>query len=143
MDSSGERKRGSCRKEETHMAGFRRRLFEMRRSRRRELHAKVIIEHNEMKFSGELMNVSDKGAYLAVNGLYAINDTIDVTITFDHGATKLSISVPCRVTRIDGSGIGLVSSHIDATKLLQLELILASNIESSPQLVEEFYRTVL
>jgi hypothetical protein len=52
------------------------------------------------------------------------------------------MTVPCKVARIDGRGIGLTSSHIEANMLLRLELIFDINKENAKQLIEELCKTV-
>ena len=115
-----------------------------REHRRQSLYAHALVkkEGSEYVFSGEIVNISNMGAYLAVNGLYSINDLLDLTIYFQHGTNKLSMTFPCKVARIDGKGVGLTSSHIDANMLLRLELIFDLSKENTKQLVEEFFKTI-
>jgi len=126
----------------TTMAVIGKKLAEKRKSRRLGFRINAFLEHNGMKFSGEVRNISDKGVYLATNGPYAVNDSVVLTMCFHHGKTSLSVTVPCTVARIDGSGLGLVSSHIDATRLIQMELIFDLNKTDSRQLIEEFYKSL-
>lgn len=116
--------------------------FERRKFQRLDFHASAYVKRNDVAFSGEITNISNMGAYLATHGGYAINDLVDLTIYFNHGATKLSVAIPCKVARLHRSGVGLVSSHIDAIKLLQLELIFDLNKQHPHQLVEEFYKSI-
>ena len=115
-----------------------------REHKRQNLYAQALVqkEGSEYVFSGEIINISNRGAYLAINGLYSINDLLDLTIYFQHGTNKLSMTVPCKVTRIDGKGIGLTSSHIDANLLQHLELIFDVSKENTKQLIEEFFKTI-
>lgn len=105
-------------------------------------HALVKLEGSESVFSGEISNVSDMGVYLTTNGPFAVDDLLDLTIYFQHGTNKLSVTVPCKVARSDGKGVGLTSSHIDAKILQHLELIFDESRDNAKQLVEEFYKTV-
>ncbi len=132
----------ACQIERIAMAIIRKKLAEKRKSRRLGFRINAFIEHDGMKFSGEIRNISDKGVYLATNGPYAVNDSVELTMCFLHGKTNLSVAVPCKVARIDGLGLGLFSSHIDATKLIQLELIFDLNKTDSRQLIEEFYKSL-
>ena len=115
-----------------------------REHRRQNLYAHALVqkEGSEYVFSGEIINISNMGAYLAINGFYSINDLLDLTIYFQHGTTKLSVTIPCKVARIDGKGIGLTSSHIDANLLQHLELIFDVSKENTKQLIEEFFKTI-
>lgn len=115
---------------------------EKRRNRRVTIHADASILKDALVFSGKIINISDTGAYVATNGLYAIDDTIELVISFSHGTSKLSVTVPCSVARIDGKGIGLVSSHIDAAMVQRLELIFDITKEDTRQLIEEFCKTI-
>src|SRR5690242_19108611 len=91
---------------------------ERRKFQRMDFVASAYTKRHDVVSSGEIRNISNMGACFATNGLYAINEPIDLTIYFLQGASKLSVTVPCRVARIHHSGIGLVSAHIDAIKLL-------------------------
>ena len=71
-----------------------------------------------------------------------VNDSVVLTMCFHHDKTNLSVTVPCTVARIDGSGLGLFSSHIDANRLIQMELIFDLNKADSRQLIEEFYKSL-
>ena len=124
------------------MADIGKRLSERRKSRRLGFRVKAFIEHKGMKFSGEIRNISDKGVYLATNGPYAINDSVILIMCLKHGTTNLSVTIPCTVARIDGFGLGLTSSHIDATKMIRMELIFDLNKTDTRQLVEEFCKSV-
>lgn len=105
-------------------------------------HALVKKEGSEYVFSGEIINISNMGAYLAVNGLYSKDEQLELTIYFQHGTNQLSMTIPCKVARIDGKGVGLTSSHIDANMLLRLELIFDVSKENTKQLIEEFFKTI-
>ena len=114
---------------------------ERRKFQRLEFVASAYTKRYDVVFSGEIRNISNMGACFATSGLYAVNEPIDLTIYFQHGATKLSVTVPCRVARLHRSGVGLVSAHIDAIKLLQLDLIFDLNKQCTHQLVEEVYKS--
>jgi hypothetical protein len=82
------------------------------------------------------------GIYVTTNGPFSIDDLLDLTIYFQHGTKKLSMTVPCRVARNDGKGVGLKSSHIDVKMLQRLELIFDVSKDNTKQLIEEFSQTV-
>jgi len=65
-----------------------------------------------------------------------------LTIYFQHGTNQLSMTIPCKVARIDGKGVGLISSHIDAHMLQRLELIFDVSKEDTKQLIEDFCKTI-
>ncbi len=117
-------------------------LHERRHHRRLTIDADVFIKREELVFTGKVINISDTGAYVATNGPYSIGDPIELVIHFDHDATRLSITIPGKVARIDGRGIGLSSSHIDANMLQRLELIFDVSKENTKQLIEEFFKTI-
>ncbi len=75
---------------------------------------------------------------MATQSSPAVNDQIELTIHFEHEANKLEVTVPCKVARIDGQGIGLVSSHIDPRALSRLKLIFTLHKEDAKTLLEEF-----
>lgn len=117
---------------------------EKRALKRLDLHAQAFVKKDgaDFVFSGELINISDKGAYLQTNGVFSLNDSLDLTIYYQHGAKKLSMTFPCNVARIDGKGVGLTSSHFDATMLLRLELVFDVSKDNTKQLIEEFFKTI-
>ena len=118
---------------------------EQRKHRRLNLfaHALVKKEGTESVCSGEISNISNMGVYLTTDGLFSSDDKLDLTIYFQRGTNKLSMTVPCRVARNDGKGgVGLTSSHINAKMLQHLELIFDESKDNAKQLIEEFYKTV-
>ena len=117
---------------------------ENRQHRRLKLFTRALVRKKgaEFVFSGELADVSNTGAYLTTNCPLAKDDLVDLTIFFQHGTKKLSVTVPCKVARIDGKGVGLTSSHIDANLLLRLEFIFDVRKGNTIQLVEEFFQTI-
>jgi len=131
-------------KKQTKLPLSRKNRLEKREHRRLNLYAHALVrkEGTEFVFSGEIINISDKGAYLTTNGVFSIDDLLDLTIYFQHGTKKLSITIPCNVARSDGKGVGLTSSHIDANMLLNLELIFDVSKENTKQLIEEFFKAI-
>jgi hypothetical protein len=117
---------------------------EKREHRRLNLYAHALVkkEGTDSVCSGEISNISDKGVYVTTNGLFSKDDLLDLTIYFQHGTKKLSMTVPCRVARNDGKGVGLTSSHMDAKMLQHLELIFDESKDNSKQLIEEFTKAV-
>ena len=118
--------------------------FEKREQIRVNLYAHALVKKGETEFSfpGEIINISNSGAYLATNCQASLNDQLDVTIYFQHGTKKLSITVPSIVARIDGTGVGLISSDIDPNMLQRLELIFDLNKEKTKQLIDEFIKYI-
>ena len=118
--------------------------FEKREQIRVNLYAHALVKKGgtEFSFPGEIINISNRGAYLATNGQVSLNDQLDVTIYFQHGTNKLSITVPSIVARIDGTGVGLTSSGIDPDMLQHLELIFDVNKEKTRQLITEFIKCI-
>ena len=117
---------------------------EKRQHRRLNLYARALVKKNGsgFVFSGEITNISNMGAHLTTNCPLSIGDQLDLTIYFQHGTNKLSMIVPCKVARIDGKGVGLTSSHIDATMLQHLELIFDVSKDNSKQLIEELIKAI-
>ncbi len=117
---------------------------EKRQNRRLNLYAHAHVKKNGsgFEFSGEITNISNMGAHLTTNCPLSIDDQLDLTIYFQHGANKLSMIVPCKVVRIDGKGVGLTSPHIDANLLSRLELISDLSKENTKLVIEEFFKTI-
>lgn len=117
---------------------------EKREQIRVNLHAHALVKKGgaEFSFPGEIINISNRGAYLATNGQVSLNDQLDVTIYFQHGTNKLSITVPSIVARIDSTGAGLTSADIDPNMLQQLELVFDVNKEKTRQLITEFIKCI-
>ena len=104
-------------------------------------HALIKKEGTESVFSGEIINISDLGVYMTTSDVFSQDDLVNLTIYFQHGTKELSISIPCKVVRIDGKGVGLSSAHIETNKLQELELIFYVNIDNTKQLMEELTKT--
>jgi hypothetical protein len=106
---------------------------------RLDLYAQALVkrEGTETVFSGEIINISDLGVYMTTNGQFSAGDLVDLTIYFQHDAKKLSITVPCKVVRIDEKGVGLSSAYIETNTLQELELIFYVNMNKTNQLIEE------
>lgn len=117
-------------------------LFERRKGRRQGFSAHALIKHDSMEFPGEIRDVSNKGIYLVTYAPYIRGDQVELTIYFQQDRKKLSITLPSRVARVDGFGVGLVSPNIDVHRMMQLELIFAVHNEDTPRLIEEFCRSI-
>ncbi len=115
---------------------------ERRKFRRLDFHVNASIKHEHWTFSGELLNISNMGAYMATKGRYEVNDLIELTVSFEHEATKLTLTVPCRVARVDSRGVGLLSLRIDANDLLRLRLMFDLYKNNPQQLMEEFCKSL-
>jgi PilZ domain len=115
---------------------------ERRKFRRLDFHVNASIKHEHWTFTGELLNISNMGAYMVTRGRYEVNDLIELTVSFEHDATKLAITVPCKVARVDSRGVGLLSLRIDANDLLQLRLMFDLYKNNPQRLMEEFCKSL-
>jgi hypothetical protein len=117
---------------------------EQRKLKRLNLYAHALVKKEGTTFvsSGEIVNISNMGVYLTTNGLFNIDDLLELTIYFQHSTRKLSMTVPCKVARIDEKGFGLKSSHIDTNMLQYLELMFDLNKENTKQLIEELFKII-
>ena len=124
------------------MARFADTLPERRKFRRLEFNALASIEHNKVKLSGRVKNISTTGLFLETDGQYAINDLINLSIFIVHGTARLSFMLPSTVVRTEADGVGLDSPHLDVHTLLHLEFLLDLNNDNSRRLFEEFYKYI-
>ena len=118
---------------------------EKRKNKRLEITADAVIKrqgHTEISFSGKITNISDTGAYLETNAPIYKGDVLDLTIYFQCGANKLSMSLPCTVSRIDMNGVGVTSPHIDVNMLRRFELIFDTSKYNSEQLIKDFIEAI-
>lgn len=117
---------------------------EKRAQIRQDLYAHALVkkEGTEYQINGELINVSNRGAYLTTSGHFSKDELLDLTIYFVHGTKELSMTVPCKVARVDEKGTGLTSSQIDTDLLLRLEVIFDVSKENTRQLIEEFIKAI-
>jgi len=122
----------------------RKKYLKEREHRRLNLYAHALVkkEGTESVCSGEISNVSDMGVYLTTDGTFSVDDPLELTIYFQHGTKKVSMTIPCRVARNDDKGVGLTSSHMDVKMLQNLELIFDVSKDNTKQLVEEFSKAV-
>lgn len=116
--------------------------LEKRQHTRLTINADASTRQEQTVFSGKIINISDMGAYLATNGPYSVGELLDLTIYFQHGTKKLSMTVSCKVARIDGKGVGVTSPHIDANLLRRFELIFDVSKENTKQLIEELFKAI-
>ena len=117
---------------------------EKRHHRRLKLFTRALVRKQgaEFVFPGEIADVSNTGAYLTTHCPLAKGDLVDLTMYYQHGKNKLSVTVPCKVARIGVKGVGLTSPHIDANLLLRLEFIFDTRKGNTIQLVEEFFQAI-
>ena len=124
------------------MANSDTRWHEKRKFRRLDFHAKAFLEFKQEKISGEIKNISDRGVFLQTSINHSINNPIDLTICFSQNQTELSVTVPCRVVRIDAEGIGLNSPRLEVSDLLRMELLLDLFNGDTRQLTREFCKFI-
>ncbi len=118
------------------------RRHEKRKAKRLTLTGRALLKREGTNFSGEIINISDNGAYVATNAPCSVNDPIILVLDFQHGGASLTMTFPCQVVRVDGRGIGLISPHMDAIMLSRLELVFDINKENSKLLIEEFCKAL-
>jgi Tfp pilus assembly protein PilZ len=117
--------------------------IERRKHRRLDFQVEASIEHNEKTACGEIRNISNHGAFVKVDGEFAANEQVLLTVNLLRGSAKLSVTMPGTVARVDPEGIGLTSPHIGTYSLLHLEMLLALNRENPQKLTDELYRYVM
>ncbi len=122
------------------MSIFKVKAPDRREFHRMEFHAQASVKHDNELALGEIVNISNRGAFLKLDKQFAINDMVDLTIYIKHESAKLSLTYPSKVVRIGTNGIGLNSCYLDLHKLLHLEVLLDLNKENKLQLFEEFCR---
>ena len=115
---------------------------EKRKFRRLDFHAKAFLEYKTGKISGEIKNISNMGAFLQTSINYSIKDPIDLTICFSQEQSELSVTVPCKVVRIDAEGVGLNSPHLEVSDLFRMELLLDLFNGDTQQLTREFCKFI-
>ncbi len=116
--------------------------LEKRKYKRINLSTHALIRYGDITFSGEILNISDMGAYLATNAPFSIGDVVELIISFRHGASNLTVTIPSKIARVDGKGIGIISSHMDANMLTRLELVFDVNKNNTKLLIEEFCKAI-
>jgi len=100
-----------------------------KKQRRMPLYAQVSVRKEGTTSSGNIIYLSDTGAYLATIAPYTINDQIDLIVNIRHGYSKLTITIPGKVARIDGKSIESISSRIETDMLLGLALVFNMNTD--------------
>ncbi len=110
-------------------------------SQRHTFHAHAQVRMGDAVFPGEIINISNRGAYLMASCPFAVNDAIELTVYFNYDEKELSITLPCSVARIDETGLGLTSAQIDADMLLHFEVIFDLTKENSENVLEELFVT--
>lgn len=110
---------------------------ERRRHPRVPFSAPAFLERDSRITYGEVKDISLHGLYLSVRGDHEPGMEALVSIYFLNGTSTLTITVPGRIVRTSGDGIGFASPHLDPLQLLSYESIFSFGYDP-PHLMEEF-----
>lgn len=116
--------------------------MEKRRFTRIPFHAPVFVSGRGKTFTGEVENVCHGGMFIKTVGDFSRGEQILVSVTFNEGSSKLSVTLPGSVARQTDDGVGLASPHIDTHDLIHFEYMLASNSNKRERLMEDFLEYV-
>jgi hypothetical protein len=120
------------------MTNAKRRWSERRKCRRANCQVAAFIRSDGEKAPCTIVNISDSGAFVESHRILVLGQPVELIISFGEGATELSMTLPGKVARICGNGIGLASPHMDATLLLQLDLMFECDKGDPRQFVTDF-----
>jgi hypothetical protein len=70
-------------------------------------------------------------------GDFSSGEQVMVSVNFNEGNSKLSVTMPGKVARHTSDGVALNSPHIDTHSLIQFEYMLANNAHKREQLMAD------
>ncbi len=112
--------------------------MDKRKYSRVSFHAPVYISGRGKTYAGEVENVCHGGMFVKTYGDFESGDQVLVTVNFQEGSSKLSVTIPGCVARQASEGVALSSPHIDTHSLIHFEYLLASNNSRREQLMTDF-----
>jgi Tfp pilus assembly protein PilZ len=104
--------------------------MDKRKYSRVSFHAPVYISSRGKTYVGEVENVCHGGMFVKTYGDFDSGDQVLVSVNFQEGTSKLSVTIPGCVARQASDGVALASQHIDTHSLIHFEYLLASNNSS-------------
>ena len=113
-------------------------MLQRRKERRINLHSLAYVEHKKGKHLGKISDVSPTGAFLKVEGKYAVNDKVKVSICFVSDSTTLSLTASSKVAHTSSEGIGLKLPKLNVFKLMYLDYLMTACKDNPAQVADEF-----
>lgn len=102
-------------------------------------HAPAFVINDGKPVMSQVRNISDNGLFVSTRACYEKDETAFVAIYFLKKDVTLSVTLPCKVARLDNDGIGFVSRDMDPETLLFISNLLNKECDSSTELMESFY----
>jgi hypothetical protein len=113
--------------------------MERRSSTRIPFKASAEVHHNGRVIPSEIRNISKHGFFVSTRGIRKTDSLTFVTISLRHGERNLSLTLPCEVARVSGTGIGCRCGHLDPETLLFICNLLSTH-SSQAEFLDSFYR---
>jgi len=113
--------------------------MDRRQSTRIPFKAPAFVVQNGSAFASEVRDISRHGLFVAMPSPGEPGGRASVSIILKHGGRSLSVTVPCSVARVSGSGIGCSCSELDPETLLFFSNLLHSSGTHPAEFLRAFY----
>lgn len=116
-------------------------MIEKRRFSRVDFKKEVEIFVNGAKYSGEIENLSLKGAYLKTTHPLQMGDQVEIIIHLTVN-TEFDVNLRGKVVRLSDGGAGVLFDQIDLDSFAHLRNIIAYNFGDDDLVMEEFFNSI-
>lgn len=116
-------------------------MIEKRKFSRVEFKKEVELLINGVKYSGEIENLSLKGAFLKTSYQLQLEDNIEMVIHLTVG-TEFDINLKGKVARLTADGAGITFDRTDLDSFAHLRNIIAYNVGDDDIVMEEFFNNL-
>src|SRR6266542_35841 len=80
--------------------------------------APAFIVKNEQPIFSQVQNISRSGIFVRTRCAYELDETVMVSLYFFNGSVTLSVTLPCKVARMENNGAGFTAQGIDLEEFL-------------------------
>lgn len=112
--------------------------MEKRRFSRVPFSAPVFLSSRGRTYAGEVENVCHGGMFIKTYGDFSAGEQVLVSVNFNEGNSRLSVSMPGTVARQTSDGVALSSPHIDTHSLIHFEYMMESTSAKKDRLMADF-----
>ncbi|GFO66914.1 hypothetical protein GMLC_04930 [Geomonas limicola] len=113
--------------------------MDRRQSTRIPFKAPAFVVQNGSAFASEIRDISRHGLFVDMPAPSGAGGSASVSIILKHAGRSLSVTVPCSVARVSGSGIGCSCNELDPETLLFFSNLLHSSGMHPAEFLQAFY----
>jgi len=89
-----------------------------------------------------VQNISRSGIFVRTRCAYELDETVMVSLYFFNGSVTLSVTLPCKVARMENNGAGLTAQGIDLEEFLFIHNLTHARSGNPARFMESFYEYV-